>query len=101
MTDRLVQVSVRVGDATEGPPSIAFIEDLSHLVHVDAAEHFGRSRGCRTAGFARDHKGGRDGFEAALRHMGVGEEHVREYLGEWDEATRPIAVIHWWEDPIQ
>lgn len=102
MTDRYIEASIRVGDGMPGISDEDLIADLAHMVHDDAADHYGRSRwsrDCHYHGFAGPN--GRAEFEAVLREMPpAADAEVGLYLAEWDEAIRPIAVIHWWEETI-
>lgn len=101
MTDRYFQASIRVGDAMPEISDEDLIADLAHMVHDDAAAHYGRSiwsRDCRYQGFAGPT--GRAEFEAMLRGLPPAAG-AQIYLAEWDECIRPVAVIHWWAETIQ
>lgn len=97
-----LQLSVRVGDGMPGIPDDDLVADLTHMVHDEAAAHYGRprwSRGCQSQGFAGP--GGREAFEAALRRLPAeAGAQVDLYLAEWDASIRPIAVMHWWSEPV-
>ncbi len=87
-------VSIRVGDGDDGWPIEDLIHDLEHLTHEDAARHYGRSKGCRYRAFTNETPDGRDAFAGMIATWDDCERHLRE----WDEATRPVAIVHWWEE---
>lgn len=97
-----MQVSIRVGDGMPDVPIDDLISDLTHAVHDAAAVHYGRrrwSRGCQSLAFSPE-TDGREAFELALRKLGDGEETVALHLAEWDGSIRPVAVIHYWTEPV-
>lgn len=95
MAEQMAELSIRVGDAADGPPIDALIHDLEHLTHDDAAAHFGRSKGCSYRAWSRESEHGRDDFAEFLADVSDGARHLREF----DEASRPVAIAHWWLTP--
>jgi len=90
--------SVRVGDAIEGPSIDDLIRDANHLLHHAASVHYGRDKGCEFAAFTRETgpKQDRAAFEACMRSLSIDEDWIGRHLGEFDEASRPVAIVHWW-----
>jgi hypothetical protein len=99
----IVAASVKVGDAKPEHSMDQLGDDLSNLTHTDAFEHYKLTTECSYTIFANEPYRGkvqdRAVFEEALVSAGIAPEKVATYLAEWDEATRPVACLHWWELP--
>lgn len=89
-------LSIKVGDAMDGPSAEDLKRDLSHASHDAAAAHYGSRPGCEVLAWERDEPGARAAFEAAMVACGYGPADVALHLAEWDGSIRPVAVIHWW-----
>lgn len=91
--------SIKVGDAEAEPPIRDLVDDLAHTIHVEAIEHYGRRSGCYWTAFCEEavegHVQSRADFIAALEDLHVPD--AERYIREYDAASRPVAVIHWWE----
>lgn len=90
----LIGASVKVGDAVDGIPIEYLLQDLARQVHEDAARHYHRKTGCKWIGFSRE-TNDRARFKGVLEDLAVDPVALAGYLAEWDTATRPVAVIHW------
>lgn len=92
MSEQMAMLSIKVGDAADGPTINVLIHDLEHLTHDEAAAHFGRSTGCHYRAWSLESEHGRDDFGEFLAIIPDGTRHLRE----WDDAKRPVAIAHWW-----
>ena len=90
-----VAISVKVGDAAPGVAMDVLVEDLQHMTHDEAALHYGFRPGCMYRAFTGD-AGEREELSELLEEMSHPAK--ASIMAEWDGASRPVVVVHWWED---
>lgn len=90
---RTALLSIQVGDAEARWPIEQLIHDLEHRVHDQAVAHYGRRSGCHYTAWSRgESEHDRADFAAFLADHPERDRFLREF----DEASRPVAVAHWW-----
>ena len=90
----LSQVTVQVGDAEPGVALDELCDELAAHVHSEAQKYFGRQRRCWYRAYAGEQRGGRRRFEQDLRDLETPASALATYLAEWDESSRPVAIVH-------
>lgn len=101
MSQSRLLLSVKIGDGLPGPTTRSLQIDLACMVHEEAITHYSwPAAECHHHGYSTDTIG-RSDFERDLRDLGVPDEEMASYLDEWDAASRPIAIIHYWKVPVQ
>jgi hypothetical protein len=90
--------SITVGEPAAGPTSLEdLIGSLSQMCHEGALQHFGRTRvDCAFRAFAGERKE-RQAFVAFMETVNTPPDHVAKQLALWDQADRPVAIVHWFE----
>lgn len=87
--------STTVGDAFEGSSTPELIIDLARVTHDEAVTHYRVDpETCSYKGFAAE-RGERQAFADFLVEVQMPEDQQRMHLANWDGATRPVAVVHW------
>jgi hypothetical protein len=89
-----IGIDANVSVAVVAAPTEASIEEVldlaQHLLCREAETEFG-PMDCKYSAFGPER---RDDFERLVRHLGIPDDDVAEYLAEWDSFGHPCAIVH-------
>lgn len=86
-----VGVTILLGDGAPGVPIDRLMDDAAKHAHLGAARHYGPHGDCGYRVFTDgESEEGRPELAALLDELGLSPVH----LGHFDEASRPVVVIH-------